>query len=68
MRVVSGSARGTKLSSIDSLSTRPTQDRVKESLFNIIFDKIYECSFLDLFAGSGAIGIEALSRGANFAT
>ena len=43
MRVVSGSARGTKLSSIDSLSTRPTQDRVKESLFNIIFDKIYEC-------------------------
>ena len=67
MRVVSGSARGTKLSSIDSLSTRPTQDRVKESLFNIIFDKIYECDFLDLFAGSGAIGIEALSRGANFA-
>ena len=62
MRVVSGSARGTKLSSIDSLSTRPTQDRVKESLFNIIFDKIYECSFLDLFAGSGAIGIEALRR------
>ncbi len=67
MRVISGSARGTKLSSIDSLSTRPTQDRVKESLFNIIFDKIYECDFLDLFAGSGAIGIEALSRGANFA-
>ena len=64
MRVVSGSARGTKLDSIDSLSTRPTQDRVKESLFNIIFDEVYDSNFLDLFAGSGAVGIEALSRGA----
>ena len=67
MRVVSGSARGTKLDSIDSLSTRPTQDRVKESLFNIIFDEVYDSNFLDLFAGSGAVGIEALSRGASFA-
>ena len=67
MRVVSGSARGTKLDSIDSLSTRPTQDRVKESLFNIIFDEVYDSNFLELFAGSGAVGIEALSRGASFA-
>lgn len=58
-----GSARGTKLNSIDSLSTRPTLDRVKESLFNIINSKISDSVVLDLFAGSGAIGIEFLSRG-----
>ena len=64
MRVISGSARGTKLSSIDSINTRPTLDRVKESLFNIIQNKIEDSVVLDLFAGSGAIGIEFLSRGA----
>ena len=64
MRVISGIARGTKLYSIDSLATRPTLDRVKESLFNIIRGKIESCIALDLFAGSGAIGIEFLSRGA----
>ena len=64
MRVISGTARGTKLNSIDSLATRPTLDRVKESLFNIIRDKIEDSTVLDLFAGSGAIGIEFLSRGA----
>ena len=64
MRVISGTARGTKLNSIDSLATRPTLDRVKESLFNIIKDKIEESVVLDLFAGSGAIGIEFISRGA----
>lgn len=63
MRVISGSARGTKLESIDSLSTRPTLDRVKESLFNILQNKIEDSVILDLFAGSGAIGIEFLSRG-----
>ena len=63
MRVISGTARGTKLNSIDELSTRPTLDRVKESLFNIIKDKIEDSTVLDLFAGSGAIGIEFLSRG-----
>lgn len=63
MRVISGTARGTKLESIDSLSTRPTLDRVKESLFNIISSKIQDANILDIFAGSGAIGIEFLSRG-----
>ena len=66
MRVISGVARGTKLSSIDDINTRPTLDRVKESLFNIIREEIDDdCTVLDLFAGSGAIGIEFLSRGAN---
>ena len=65
MRVISGTARGTILHSIDDLKTRPTLDRVKESLFNIINNKIDEDTVaLDLFAGSGAIGIEFLSRGA----
>ena len=63
MRVISGKARGTKLNSIDSLNTRPTLDRVKESLFNIIQNKIPDSLVLDLFAGSGAIGIECISRG-----
>jgi len=62
MRVISGIAKGTKLSSIDSNRTRPTLDRVKESLFNIIQNKIEDSTVLDLFAGSGAIGIEFLSR------
>lgn len=65
MRVISGTAKGTKLESIDSFSTRPTLDRVKESLFNIISNNIYESNILDMFAGSGAIGIEFLSRGCN---
>lgn len=65
MRVISGKARGTKLSSIESLSTRPTLDRVKESLFNIIQNNLKGAVILDLFAGSGQLGIEALSRGAD---
>lgn len=65
MRVISGRARGTKLKTIESMSTRPTLDRVKESLFNILQKDITEKNVLDLFAGSGALGIEALSRGAN---
>lgn len=64
MRVISGVARGTKIDSIESISTRPTLDRVKESLFNILQNKIKGKVVLDLFAGSGALGIEALSRGA----
>ena len=63
MRVISGTARGTKLNSIDEMSTRPTLDRVKESLFNILQPRIDDSVVLDLFAGSGAIGIEFLSRG-----
>ncbi len=64
MRVISGTARGLKLKAPEGLSTRPTADRIKESLFNIISNELYDISFLDLFSGSGAIGIEALSRGA----
>ena len=64
MRVISGKARGTKIYTLDEKITRPTLDRVKESIFNIIQSKIQDCIFLDLFAGSGAIGIEAASRGA----
>ena len=64
MRVISGNARGHKLAAPGGLDTRPTTDRIKESLFNIIAPDLYDCEFLDLFSGSGAIGIEALSRGA----
>ena len=64
MRVISGIAKGTKLDSLDTLETRPTLDRVKEALFNILQSKIYDAVVLDLFSGSGALGIEALSRGA----
>ncbi len=64
MRVISGIARGIQLSSVSGLATRPTSDRVKESLFNIIRSQIPNSDFLDLFAGNGGIGIEALSRGA----
>ncbi len=64
MRVISGKLRGTKLYTLEGLETRPTLDRVKESLFNIINFDIPNSIFLDLFGGSGAIGIEAASRGA----
>lgn len=67
MRVISGTARGKKLSSLEGLETRPTLDRVKEALFNIIQFDIKEANVLDLFSGSGALAIEALSRGANSA-
>ncbi len=64
MRVISGIARGTKLDTVDSENTRPTLDRVKESFFNIIQKDIEEDTIvLDLFAGSGSIGIEFISRG-----
>ena len=64
MRIISGTARGTKLYTLEGQTTRPTLDRVKESLFNIIQNKIQNSIFLDLFSGSGAIGLEAASRGA----
>lgn len=64
MRVISGTAKGCKLNSIDDLATRPTLDRVKEPLFSIIQAHLPKANVLDLFAGSGALGIEALSRGA----
>jgi 16S rRNA (guanine(966)-N(2))-methyltransferase RsmD len=64
MRVIAGVAKGHNLQTIEGLATRPTTDRIKETLFNIIAFDLPECSFLDLFAGSGQLGIEALSRGA----
>ena len=67
MRVISGRATGHKLAAPEGLETRPTTDRIKETLFNIISQEIYGSVFLDLFSGSGAIGIEALSRGAQSA-
>ncbi|MBR5535363.1 MAG: 16S rRNA (guanine(966)-N(2))-methyltransferase RsmD [Clostridia bacterium] len=65
MRVISGSARGLKLSSLDGLDTRPTLDRVKEALFSMLTPYINQATVLDLFAGSGALGIECLSRGSS---
>lgn len=67
LRVISGSARGKKLISLEGLDVRPTLDRVKESVFNMIAFDIGDASVLDLFCGSGALGIEALSRGAKCA-
>ena len=64
MRVVSGNLRGMKLNTIEGDSTRPTREVVKEALFSIIMNYVEDAIFLDLFAGSGAIGIEAISRGA----
>ena len=63
MRVIAGIRRGLKLKAPDGINTRPTTDRVKESVFNIIQSHLPAGNVLDLFAGSGALGIEALSRG-----
>lgn len=68
MRVISGSARGRKLKSPKSSETRPIMDRVKTALFDILAPEIMGMRVLDLFAGTGAVGIEALSRGAASAT
>ena len=64
MRVISGTARGRRLHELQGMETRPTTDRVKEALFNIVQFEIPGRSVLDLFAGTGQLGIEALSRGA----
>ena len=68
MRVIAGEKRHLLLKTLDDLSIRPTTDKIKETLFNMIQFDISGKNFLDLFAGSGAIGIEALSRGAISAT
>ena len=67
MRVIAGSARSVPLITPEGRDTRPTTDRIKETLFNILQFTVEGRPFLDLFAGSGAMGIEALSRGASFA-
>lgn len=64
IRVIAGSAKGRKLKLVPGDTTRPVMDRVKEALFSIIGRDIIGASFLDLFAGTGSVGIEALSRGA----
>ncbi len=65
MRVIAGTRRHLLLKTVPGLAVRPTTDRTKETLFNILNPYLADCSFLDLFSGSGAIGIEALSRGAS---
>lgn len=67
MRVIAGSARRLLLKTVEGMDTRPTTDRIKETLFNMLQPRIPDCQFLDLFSGSGAMGIEALSRGASMA-
>ncbi len=66
VRVIAGSARGRKLKSVPGDTTRPVMDRVKEALFNILAGDVVDSKWWDLFGGTGAIGIEALSRGASF--
>lgn len=68
MRIITGTQRGKKLTALEGEQVRPTTDRVKEALFNILQFDLEGRRFLDLFAGSGQIGLEALSRGAVFAT
>lgn len=67
MRVIAGSRKRLQLQTVPGMNTRPTTDRIKETLFNMISTDIYDARFLDLFAGSGQMGIEALSRGATHA-
>lgn len=67
MRIISGKARGTRLETLEGQDTRPTLDRVKEALFSIIQNEIFDACVLDLFSGSGALAIESISRGAKIA-
>ena len=67
LRIIAGSARGRKIETPPGLDTRPTLDRVRENLFNMLQGRCMDARVLDLFAGSGALSLEALSRGAAFA-
>ena len=67
MRIIAGTARSLPLKTLEGLDTRPTTDRIKETLFNMLQHEVPGAYFLDLFAGSGQIGLEAVSRGAKFA-
>jgi 16S rRNA (guanine966-N2)-methyltransferase len=64
MRVIAGEFRSRRLKSLPGLNTRPTPDRLRETLFNVLAPRLADCVFLDIYAGTGAVGIEALSRGA----
>ena len=64
MRIIAGTFRSRQLKSLKGLALRPTSDRLRESLFNVLAERLTGCRFLDVFAGTGAVGIEALSRGA----
>jgi 16S rRNA (guanine966-N2)-methyltransferase len=64
MRVIAGEFRSRRLISVEGLQTRPTSDRLRETLFNILGSRVEGCVFVDAYAGTGAVGIEALSRGA----
>ena len=64
MRIIAGESRGRRIKSVHRSGTRPTMDRVRESLFDMLTPRISGCTFLDLFAGTGSVGLEALSRGA----
>ena len=66
LRVIAGKAKGRKLKAVPGDTTRPITDRVKEALFNIIAGDVIDSNWWDVFAGTGAVGIEALSRGASF--
>src|SRR5918912_3077721 len=68
MRIIAGQYRGRVLKSPPSMQIRPTSDRLRETLFNVLAPRLAGARFLDLCAGSGAVGIEALSRGASFVT
>src|SRR5208337_3775621 len=68
MRIIAGSLRSRTLQAPTGLRTRPTSDRLRETLFNVLAPRIVGARFLDLYAGSGAVGIEALSRGAEHVT
>ena len=64
LRIIGGALKGKKLYSVRDTSIRPTADRLRESIFNILSQRVLDAVVLDLFAGTGALGIEALSRGA----
>lgn len=68
IRVIGGIAKGRKLKPVPGGGTRPIMDRVKEALFSILGERVVEANFLDLYAGTGSVGIEALSRGAAHVT
>lgn len=68
MRIISGIHKGRKLKPVKGNHIRPTSDRVREAIFSVLAEKVVDCRVLDLFAGSGALGVEGLSRGAQHAT